>query len=447
VIARVVVLALALLAAPALADAADPKAPAPATPPPPVLPGLHPPMPPAPPAAPSGELDCKACHQREHSGVVRMYLGTGGRGTPRMPSHMAALRVECVACHVEPKEVPGAAQIVGQTFKVGEKACLECHGEKYRGMMDRWTTTLAKMHGIVEGKLTAARAALEASPKSPNAARVRKLLEDGEYNARFVKLARGAHNPFYAADLLKLANGWADESLAALGKPAAKVEDVLVRGGYCAVLCHEQAGVKLPATVTFNKQTVPHAKHVTEFGATCTVCHSTETHKAVTAKPADCATCHHGPGNERCESCHKVQSAFYRGTAPTKLVQMEPNVMVNAVTCVGCHDMAKKHSRGAVNQKCLACHDKDYENFTTEWTAGMDAEVKKTTAALRDAETAVQKTRRGGRKTPEADALLKEAREALALVTRARGAHNPPAAEALLAAAREKAAAAVARTK
>jgi hypothetical protein len=444
VIARVVLLALALLAAPAVA--ADPKAP-PATPPGPVLPGLHPPLPPAPPAAPSGDLDCKSCHQREHSGIVRMYLGTGGRGTPRMPNHMAELRVECVACHVEPKEVPGAAQIVGQTFKVGEKACLECHGEKYKGMMARWTTTLAKMQDIVDGKLGVARPAVQAAPPSPKQARAKKLLDDAEYNLRFVRLARGAHNPFYAADLLKLANGWVDEILVTLGKPPVKVDDVLVRGGYCAVLCHEQAAVKVPATVTFGTQKVPHARHVTEFGATCTVCHSAETHKAVTAKTADCASCHHSPANERCESCHRAQSAFYRGTVDTKLAKVEPNSMVNAVGCVGCHDMAQKHSRAAVGQKCLACHDKSYEGFATEWTSGLDAEVKKATAAVRDAETAVQKARRGGRKTPEADALLKEARDALTLVTRARGAHNPPAAEALLTAAREKAAAATERAK
>jgi hypothetical protein len=40
---------------------------------------------------------------------------------------------------------------------------------------------------------------------------------------------------------------------------------------------------------------------------------------------------------------------------------------------------------------------------------------------------------------PAADLLVKEARDALALVKTARGVHNPPAAEALLEAARLKA--------
>jgi hypothetical protein len=372
-----------------------------------------------------------------------MYLGSGGRGTPRIPSHMAELRVECVACHVEPKEVPGAAAIVGQTFKVAEKACLDCHGPKYAGMLGRWTTTLATMRGIVDQKLAAARAAVAAADaKHPKLPRAKKLLDDADYNLRFVVLGRGAHNVFYAADLLKLANGWTDEIGTLLGKPAPKVDDALARGGYCGVLCHEQAGVKLPATVTFGKQRVPHGRHVTELGATCTACHSADRHKAVTAKPADCATCHHSPANERCEGCHKAQSAFYRGTVETKVAKVAPSVMVDAVTCIGCHDLAKKHTRAAVNDKCVGCHDKSYESFTTEWTAGIDADVKKTAEAIARADAAVGRVRRGGKKTPAADALLREARDALALVRRARGAHNPAAAEALLSAARDKAAAA-----
>ena len=39
--------------------------------------------------------------------------------------------------------------------------------------------------------------------------------------------------------------------------------------------------------------------------------------------------------------------------------------------------------------------------------------------------------RRAGRRTPEAEALVRQAREALALVQKARGAHNPAGAEAV----------------
>jgi hypothetical protein len=194
--------------------------------------------------------------------------------------------------------------------------------------------------------------------------------------------------------------------------------------------------------VSFGARTIPHAKHVSEFGAVCTACHSAEVHKAVTAKPPTCTACHHGPTNERCESCHRTQSTFYRGTTKTDLAKLSPNSMAAAVGCTGCHDMAKPHSRQAVGEKCVTCHDAAYTSFFTEWTAGVDKEMAEATGALGRLEAALARDRRAGRKTPEVDALVKQAREAVALVRRARGVHNPEGAGALLEAARQKTAAA-----
>jgi hypothetical protein len=380
------------------------------------------------------ELDCRNCHESKHQGVVQMYLGLGGRGTPMIPSHMFQVRVQCIACHTAPREASAPAAIAGRTFRPTEQACLGCHGDKYRGMLERWIETLARMRATVEPKLATARAALAATDSNEaRRARARRLVDDAGFNLEYVVLAKGVHNVFYAADLLKLSNAWVDEALAALGKPAVKADDVLVRGGYCAVLCHEQARVKLPATVTFGARKIPHARHVTEFGAVCTACHSAEVHKAVTAKPATCAGCHHSPANERCESCHRAQSAFYRGQITTGLAKVGPNVMASAVGCTGCHDMARKHSRAAVGERCVGCHDAAYASFFTEWTAGADPDVARTAAVVSRAEA---RARRVG---AEARAQVKDAREALALVRKARPAHNPDAAAALLDAARKKA--------
>lgn len=388
----------------------------------------------------TGELECANCHIGKHQGVLRMYLGTGGRGTPMIPSHMFQVRVQCIACHILPEEKERAAGIVGQTFRPTEQACLNCHGEKYRGMLQRWTDTLQKMGEAVAPKLAAAGKALaDADPKNAKHARARQLVDDAEFNIQFVTLGKGVHNVFYAADLLKLANGWLDEAHRLLGKSPANTEDTLVRGGYCGVLCHEQAGVKLPKTVTFAKQKVPHERHITEFGAVCTVCHSAEVHKAVTATPSTCASCHHDPQNERCESCHRTQAEFYRGEVKTDLAQVEPNSMAAAVNCTGCHDLSKKHSRKAVGQQCLACHDEAYMGFVEEWTKGFDEQITQATKALKRAETALNEARRAKRKVPEAEALTKDGLRALALVKSGRGVHNPDAANALLEAARRKA--------
>jgi hypothetical protein len=401
-----------------------------------------------PPTEHQSELVCANCHQGQHHGIGQMYLGVGGRGTPMIPSHMFQVRVQCVACHTAPKAEEGTARIVGQTFRPNEQACVGCHGEQYRGMLQRWVETLGRMRGIVGPKLAAARAALAAAdPKQPRLARARKLVDDADHNLTFVALAKGVHNVFYAADLLKVANGWLDEATSMLGKPPGPTNDALVRGGYCGVLCHEQAGVKLPATVMYGRQKVPHARHVSEFGAVCTACHSAEVHKAVSATPATCTACHHSPQNERCESCHRAQSAFYRGELPPSVGKVEPNSMVNAVTCTGCHDLARKHSRAGVADRCVGCHDAAYTSFLHEWTTGLDTAVARTDAALKRAEAALARARRAGRPMPDAEGLAKEARATLALVRTARGAHNPAGAEALLGAARQKAEAALAQAE
>ena len=96
--------------------------------------------------------------------------------------------------------------------------------------------------------------------------------------------------------------------MVAIGKPPVKSpEETMIRGGYCAVLCHKQAGVEAPDEVKFGTETVPHVRHVTDFGVTCTACHSAEQHQAVTSTKSSCLACHHSAGNdnERCLACHK----------------------------------------------------------------------------------------------------------------------------------------------
>jgi hypothetical protein len=387
----------------------------------------------------AGELECRNCHRDKHQGVVQMYIGVGGRGTPTIPSHMFQVRVECVACHIAPR-ADETADLKGQTFRPSERACVNCHGEKFRGMLGRWTATLTRMTEIIVPKLKVARDALGSADRtSPKTSRARILVDDAEFNVRYVSLAKGVHNVFYAADLLKLSNGWLDEATTLLGKAAPRADDQLVRGGYCAALCHEIAKVKVPETVVFGKQRVPHARHVTELGATCTSCHSAESHKAVTATAATCASCHHSPQNERCGSCHRAQAAFYRGETKTTITKVEPNLMAAAVPCTACHDWSGKHSRSAVGERCLGCHDASYTPLLGEWTAGLDGDLRKTAEVIQKADAWLSRARRGGRGTPEAEALLREARDTLALVRRARPAHNPLAADALLRAARERA--------
>ena len=225
----------------------------------------------------------------------------------------------------------------------------------------------------------------------------------------------------------------------ALGHALPRTDDALVRGGYCAVLCHEPAGRPVRDTVTFRGQRLPHARHVADLGATCTTCHSADLHRTLSASPATCSGCHHNPANERCETCHRAQAAFYRGQTRSAEATVAPNRMADAVACTGCHDWSHKHSRAAVRQKCEGCHDASYLPLMTEWTTGFDQDLKGTAAALREADRALAGARQSGRAIPAAEALLKQAHEAHALVRAAGAVHNPLAADSILAAAREKA--------
>jgi hypothetical protein len=393
-----------------------------------------PPLPHAP-----DSLDCAACHKSSHVSVQAVYAGAGGRGAPASPARMFEVRVQCLACHTAPANVDRASAALGQTFRATDAACATCHGPRYDGLIDRWRTSFAAMRETVGAKLRAARSALSTSTGHAGHGRARALVDDADFNLRLVSIANGAHNPFYAANLLRHANGWLDEAAALVGKPVAKTDDGLARGSYCAALCHEPAGIKMPATASFGGRPFPHGRHVAELGASCTTCHSGDVHKKLAATPATCSGCHHRAGNERCEGCHRDQTAFYRGSVSTGLAKIAPNVMAEAVACTGCHDFSHKPSRTALATACTACHERSYLPLLTEWTTGFARDLAQTGEAVRAGDAAVARARQAGRSTATAQALLKEAREALALVRAGGVAHNPLAADDLLRAARERA--------
>jgi hypothetical protein len=119
--------------------------------------------------------------------------------------------------------------------------------------------------------------------------------------------------------------------------------------------------------------------------------------------------------------------------------------MAAAVACTGCHDWSRKHSRQAVGEKCVSCHQPEHIAFLDQWTVDLDKEVARVADQVKRAEAALASARRAGRKLPEAEARVKEARDAVTLVRSVRGVHNPGAASALLEAALKRAEAALAQ--
>ncbi len=399
-------------------------------------------MPEAHPPRGKRELECKICHQATHRGVLQMYMGIGGKGTPMIPSHMLQVRVECVACHVEPERESTEAAIVGQTFRPSESACIECHGQRYKGMLDTWTKTLDAMLSMVNEKLAAVEQVLAAAkPDQPELSKARIFVADATHNVNFVEFGKGVHNVFFAADLLNVANGYLDQAMGAMGKSPVKIkEETLVRGGYCAVLCHKQAGVKAPEEVKFGSERVPHIRHVTDFGVTCTACHSAEQHQAVTATKSSCLSCHHKAGNknERCLVCHKLQNEFFTGTVEVEGVEASGSTHAELTDCVGCHNVQVKHSRQAVVKQCLECHDDTYLPALEGWTNEVKRGLRDVNDLLRKGDARLRKIRNGS-KVPEARRLLDEAKDDVELVAKAGGIHNPELAKAILAKAKKAA--------
>lgn len=392
-------------------------------------------MPEVHPASRDRELDCKACHQATHQGVLEMYIGMGGKGTPMIPGHMFQVRVECVACHVDPGKDKALATFGGRTFRPSERACLGCHDKRYQGMLERWRQTITAMLTAVNAKLLSTEQALQTTQRThPQFAKAWKLVTDARHNVEFVTNGKGVHNVFFAADLLKVADGYLDQSTAAVGQsPLSATDETLVRGGYCAVLCHNQLGVKVPEEVRFGAETIPHVRHVTDFGVTCTACHSAERHKAVTATKATCLGCHHSAGNEneRCVACHTLQNAFFSGTIKVEAVEPTPSGHAELTDCVGCHNVQRQHSRQAVAAQCLGCHDTTYLKKFAQQRKDIGQDLEEAMRLLRKGESGLRHAPQGP-KASEAHLLLQAAKRDLDLVVKAGGAHNPELAKAIL---------------
>jgi hypothetical protein len=229
-------------------------------------------------------------------------------------------------------------------------------------------------------------------------------------------------------------NATANRVMTLLGKsPITLPRESLIRGGYCATLCHSQAGVVFKPEVKFDKRiTVPHQKHFNQYGAVCTDCHSQDKHKAVTITAQGCQACHHSATNDKCTTCHAAQAGLYAGTLETALpVKKDPNVMAGKVECVGCHNLAKKHTIAGQAEKCTECHDKGYRDMLAMWQGQVGDAEKAARAALTKGEAAVAAARKARRDAGGASDLLARAQTDYNFVVKAKGLHNPDLAEAI----------------
>ncbi len=240
--------------------------------------------------------DCSVCHLSKHTGQKDFYKGIGAKGVPDMPSPMYLSNVDCVGCHMTKSAHEGAEHYKGDTYGGSpEDSCVKCHGEKYRGMTTNAKTVIADGLKSVKAKLAQARELSAKSAVSESEMKaVRKLLDDVNHNVEFVETAHPVHNIYYAAQVLRKSDQMLDQA----GKKASlNLTDIsetpLMSGGFCATMCHQNVGVKVPPEfVKVKGKTMPHLAHTQMMS--CTKCHEFGSHKQVKMKftKEDCAACH-----------------------------------------------------------------------------------------------------------------------------------------------------------
>jgi len=340
---------------------------------------------------------------------------------------MFTARLDCLACHVQQKGSELGMGRDGMTLVASEKPCTNCHGNQYQGMVKDWKDTFDVMIRDIEPKLRASRQAIEkAGPAHGRFREARKLFEDAKYNVDFVKIGKGVHNPFYASELIQVADRNMDRIFHLLGQsPPALPDQSPIRGGYCAKLCHDKAGVKLPKETSLGGTRLPHTRHAFDFGLGCTTCHSAEKHKDIKITRKDCLACHHSPENTQCSRCHqKTASLFQAQNLPVEVAGAEPSVKAGKIECVQCHDLSKKQTLENLSSACTRCHDQAYADLLKGLRGENLESLRKTKDLLTRVEQKSSAAQKAGRAAGEAVRLLQRGKRVYEFVSQAKGFHN-----------------------
>lgn len=245
---------------------------------------------------PTLTFDCALCHTDKHAGQLELYSGNvKALGLPEIPSPMFLARVDCSGCHYDKEKGAQSAKGTAQvTFRASHEACVKCHGPRYAGMWESIHQEVGKTVGALSDNLEVAAKAVAALAKAKQAAPGASLAK-AQRLVDFVRQSHGEHNVYLTSVALRRA----EEELAKSAKASsAKLADLsdqpLLSGSYCAVLCHEKAGVKVPReTVKHGGKTMPHAMHAGLMG--CAKCHELGGHRRAPLKKGVeqvCAGCH-----------------------------------------------------------------------------------------------------------------------------------------------------------
>jgi hypothetical protein len=208
---------------------------------------------------------------------------------------MYLANVDCVGCHLEKKAAPG--EVSGATTLVGsEKGCTNCHGPGYLGVLPEAQRLVDGTAEAIRKKLTSVNEALAGIPQGQEAlAQVRGEVADAAHNLTFIERSHSVHNIYYAAHVLREADKALSKAAREVKLKVEKTSELpVISGAFCATLCHQKLGVKVPPEhVTYKGKKMPHKAHVEE-GLACVSCHTFGVHKDVKLT-----------GTNRCQTCHE----------------------------------------------------------------------------------------------------------------------------------------------
>jgi nitrate/TMAO reductase-like tetraheme cytochrome c subunit len=169
-----------------------------------------------------------------------------------------------------------------------------------------------------------------------------------------------------------------------------------------------------------------HGKHVSEWGITCTRCHSPVQHSLTPIeKPAgvDCLSCH--PNH------HEAERLLYNTVSFGQGEDYASPEFVSHIECKACHT-TKTGDRFdpsgvlflADSQSCTECHTASYSAFLGEWQTEMNSLIADVRKSINETRPKIQATSFSVKKKDELTDILNKAEVNLLIAERGKAVHN-----------------------
>jgi predicted CXXCH cytochrome family protein len=218
------------------------------------------------PADSSRTAKCADCHAGVHAEQQRLMIGLMP-GEDLRPSLMFMGGVTCRSCHVAPDAPPPRP---GTSLKPSSSLCVGCHGDAWKGVLERWDRGYQRRRGWIDAYLRAAEADLSRAP----AAALARLAEARGLMA-FLQRAKPAHNLAATDQIMRQALRLADQAyrLAARTPPTPPELGPEVRQGSCFA-CHYGIEEARTGRDSATGRVTTHADHLFKAYLACDACHA-----------------------------------------------------------------------------------------------------------------------------------------------------------------------------